>query len=39
MSFRSNGTQNIFQGGITQQDIVEDDLLWSGGGGSDLQEN
>ena len=38
MAFRSTGTQKIFQKRITQQGIVEEDLLWSGGP-SHLQEN
>ena len=32
MAFRSIGSQNIFQKRITQQGIVEEDLLWSGDG-------
>ena len=31
MAFRSTGTQKIFQKRITQQSIVEEDLLWGGG--------
>ena len=31
--FRSTSTQKIFQKRITQQGIVAEDLLWSGGGG------
>ena len=31
MAFRSPGTQKCFQKRITQQGIVEEDLLWSGG--------
>ena len=39
MAFRSTGTQKIFQKRITQQGIVEEDLLWSGmGGASHLRE-
>ena len=30
MAFRSTGMQKVFQKRITQQDIVEEDLLWSG---------
>ena len=32
MAFRGTGKQNIFQKRITQQWIVEGDLLWSGDG-------
>ena len=32
MAFRSPGTQKTFQKTINQQGIVEEDLLWSGGG-------
>ena len=38
MAFRSTGMQKIFQKRITQQGIVEEDLLWFGGA-SHLQEN
>ena len=30
MAFRRTGTQTIFQKRITQQGLVEEDLLWSG---------
>ena len=33
MAFTSAGMQKNFQKRITQQGIVEEDLLWSGGGG------
>ena len=33
MAFRSTGMQKIFHNRITQQGIVEEDLLWSGVGG------
>ena len=33
MTFRSTGTQKCFQKTITQQGIVEEDVLWSGVGG------
>ena len=33
MAFRSTSAQNIFQKRITQEGIVEEDLLWSGEGG------
>ena len=32
MAFRSTGMQNIFPKRITQKGIVEEDLLWAGGG-------
>ena len=38
ITFRSTGTQNIFQKLITQQGIVEEEPLWSGRS-SYLQEN
>ena len=37
-TFRSTGTQKIFQKKITPKGKVEEDLLWSGGP-SHLQEN
>ena len=39
MAFRSTGTQKVFQKIITQQGIMEENLLLSGWGPSHLQEN
>ena len=36
MIFENIGTQNIFLKGITQQGIVEEDLVWSRAGASHL---
>ena len=38
-SFQKYWHAKLFQNRITQQGIVEEDLLWSGGGGSHFQEN